>query len=99
VSGLPFFYGRQPREVTSKRRSPIIRQALRRLDARIKVLDALSKISDLDESEKLRHLRASAELRWARAVLQNNGVEPDEWAADEDDENTTAATAARRNEP
>ncbi len=97
ISGLYFHLPRQEDELGGKRRSRIVAQALRRLDARIRALDALVGTKGTPHAEWLRHLRAAAELRWAREVVRAGGVEPDEWAPelgfDDEDERTLAQDA------
>ena len=97
ISGLWCHLPRQEGELGGKRRSRIVAQALRRLDARIRGLDELVGTKGMPRAEWLRHLRAAAELRWAREVVRAGGVEPEEWAPemgfDDEDERTAARDA------
>lgn len=77
VSGIQFFYPRQEGELKgSRRRSRIVAQGVRRLTARIRMLEELAGVEGLSFEEWLRHLRARAELCWAADVFRAGGVEP-----------------------
>lgn len=81
VAGVGCVLPREPGEFGGLRRSRIARQALARLDVRIRVLALLGR--ELEGHDRLRHLRAIAELRWARAILEGGGIEPSEWQEQE----------------
>jgi hypothetical protein len=81
-------------EVPGKRRSRVARQALRRIDARIRSLEALEGGPALPSREaELRNYRAVAELRWCRALVANGGMEPEEWFEDGDLEEASGAAS------
>ena len=52
---------------------------LRRLDARLELLEALSQSAQGEDSVdyRIRTDRARAELLWARSILLNGGCEPE----------------------
>ena len=80
ICGAPLHMPAKPSELGGKRRSRVVTQALRRLDARVEFLEGLAKNLDLDAEALLRNMRAIAELTFCRKLVANGGTEPEEWA-------------------
>jgi hypothetical protein len=80
VAGVAWTMLQEPGERLQGRHSIVQRQALRRLDARLGVLNEIQR--GLDEVEYreflLRNKRAIAELSWFRMIVSNSGIEPPE---------------------
>jgi hypothetical protein len=84
----------KPNEVSGKRRSRVVRQALRRINARIRFLEALEGgPAPLTREVDLRNRRAIGELLWCRALIATGGMEPEEWAKGGDAEEAGAAAS------
>ena len=79
IAGLEWKMPLEPSERLFTKRPRVATQALRRIDARIKVLgifnDGVDKVNQREFW--LRNLRAVAELTWFREVVSNSGVELD----------------------
>jgi len=69
----------QPGESIPARVNRVQRQMLRRLDARLELLEALYQLAQGEDSADylIRTNRARAELLWARSILLNGGCEPE----------------------
>lgn len=79
ICGIEWPMPMEPGEKLLSKRSRVQTQALRRLDARIKVLEILNTGVDKFAQREfwIRNSRAIAELAWFRLIVDNSGCEPD----------------------
>ena len=79
VAGLDWAMLIEPGEKVPHKRSRVQIQTLRRINARLEVLDAIDNGLDPIKYQEFiaRNRRAHAEIRWVKMIIEAGGVEPD----------------------